>query len=75
MTSSTMLPRSTAWDGDVSGSVNCEAAFGGGHTLSWKMEPDSDARGRKRRGGDDGTGEAVRRYGDSGRCECEYAYG
>ena len=75
MTSLTILPRSTAWDGDVSGSINCDAADGGGHTLSWKMEPDSDARGRKRRGGDDGTGEAVRTYGESGWCEYEYAYG
>ena len=63
MTSSTMLPRSTAWDGDVSGSVSCEAADGGGQTLSWKMEPDSDARGRKRRGGDEEIGEAVRTGG------------
>jgi len=70
MTSLTMLPRSTACDGEVSGSVSCDAADGGGHTLSWKMEPDSDARARNRRGGDDGTGECD---GESGRCEYEYA--
>ncbi len=76
MTSSTILPRTTACDGDVSGSVSCDAADGGGQTLSWKIEPDSDARGRKRRGEADGTGEAVRACGESGRCEYdEYAYG
>jgi len=73
MTSLTMLPRSTAWDGDVSGSVSCEAADGGGHTLSWKMEPDSDARGRKRRGGDDGTGEVESTGGE--KSGCQYVYG
>lgn len=73
MTSSTMLPRSTAWDGDVSGSVSCDAADGGGHTLSWKIEPDSDARGRNRRGGDDGTGEPGRPCGISDSCEYAYA--
>lgn len=72
MTSLTMLPRSTAWEGDVSGSVKCE---GGGHTLSWKMEPDSDACGRKRRGGDEGAGEAVRTNGESGRCIYGCAWG
>jgi hypothetical protein len=34
----------------VSGSMSCEAADGGGHTLSWNIEPDSDARTRNRRG-------------------------
>jgi len=35
----------------VSGSISCEAADGGGQTLSWNMEPDSEARARSRRGG------------------------
>jgi hypothetical protein len=70
MTSLTMLPRSTAWDGDVSGSVSAD---GGGQTLSWKMEPDSDAWGRKRRGDD--IGEAVRTGGGGESCEYAYAYG
>lgn len=53
MISDTMRPRSTPCEGDVSGSINCEAAEGGGQTLSWNMEPDSDARARSRRGGED----------------------
>ena len=52
MTSLTMRPRSTLCEGDVSGSISCEAAEGGGQTLSWNIEPDSDARARSRRGGD-----------------------
>jgi hypothetical protein len=31
--------------------MSCEAADGGGQTLSWKMDPDSEARARSRRGG------------------------
>jgi hypothetical protein len=31
--------------------MRCEAADGGGQTLSWNMEPDSEARARRRRGG------------------------
>lgn len=33
------------------GSISCEAADGGGQTLSWNMDPDSEARARSRRGG------------------------
>ena len=58
MTALTILPRSTACDADVSGSVSC--ADGGGQTLSWNIEPDSDARARKSNGGDDWTGDVVR---------------
>jgi hypothetical protein len=53
MISDTMRPRSTPCEGEVSGSISCEAAEGGGQTLSWNMEPDSDARARRRRGGED----------------------
>jgi hypothetical protein len=35
----------------VSGSISCEDAEGGGQTLSWNMDPDSEARARRRRGG------------------------
>ena len=35
----------------MSGSISCEAADGGGQTLSWNMDPDSEARARSRRGG------------------------
>ena len=35
----------------MSGSISNEA--GGGHTASWNIEPDSDARARRRRGGED----------------------
>jgi hypothetical protein len=35
----------------VSGSISCEAVDGGGQTLSWNMDPDSEARARNRRGG------------------------
>lgn len=31
--------------------MSWEAADGGGQTLSWNMEPDSEARARRRRGG------------------------
>jgi hypothetical protein len=31
--------------------MSCEAADGGGQTLSWNMDPDSEARARSRRGG------------------------
>jgi hypothetical protein len=55
MTSVTMRARSTLCEGDVSGSMSCEAAEGGGQTLSWNMEPDSDARTRRRRGGEEDT--------------------
>jgi hypothetical protein len=52
MTSVMMRARSTLCDGDVSGSMSCEAAEGGGQTPSRNMEPDSDARTRRRRGGE-----------------------
>ena len=35
----------------MSGSISCEADDGGGQTLSWNMDPDSEARARNRRGG------------------------
>ena len=50
MMSLTMRARSTLCEGDVSGSMRAE---GGGQTLSWNIEPDSDARARSRRGGED----------------------
>lgn len=76
ITSWTMLPRSTACAGDVSGSVSCDAADGGGHTLSWNIDPDSDARARNRRGGDAGIGEVVRACGgESGLYPYAAAYG
>lgn len=53
MTSVTMRVRSMLED--MSGSINCEAADGGGQTLSWNMEPDSEARARSRRGGVNGN--------------------
>lgn len=34
----------------MSGSISCEDADGGGQTLSWNMDPDSEARARRRRG-------------------------
>jgi hypothetical protein len=49
MTSVTTRARSTLCEGYVSGSMSCEAADGGGHTPSWNMEPDSEARVRSRR--------------------------
>lgn len=63
ITSLTILPRSTAFAADVSGSVSCDAADGGGHTLSWNMDPDSDARARNRSGGDEEIGEVERPCG------------
>lgn len=58
MMSVTMRARSTF--GDVSGSISCETAGSGGQTLSWNMEPDSEARAHSRRGGvngDEGGGD------------------
>ena len=51
ITSSTIFPKFTDDDASVSGSTNRLASPGGGHTASWKMEPDSEAR-RPRRCGD-----------------------
>lgn len=51
MTSVTTRARSTLREGYVSGSMSCEAADGGGQTLSWNMDPDSEARARSSRGG------------------------
>jgi hypothetical protein len=62
MTSSTMRVRSIFCEGVVSGSVSCD---GGGQTLSWNIEPDSDARGRNKRGGE------VDKEGDCVREDCE----
>jgi len=62
----------------VSGSISCEAADGGGQTLSWNMDPDSEARARSRRGGVrdvEGGGKADKdtcaREWDDGDCERE----
>jgi hypothetical protein len=54
MTSVMMRARFTLCEGEVSGSISCDAADGGGHTLSWNMEPVSEARARSRRGGVNG---------------------
>lgn len=51
ITSSTIFPKFTDDDASVSGSTNRLASPGGGHTASWKMEPDSEAR-KPRRCGD-----------------------
>jgi len=63
----------------VSGSISCEAADGGGQTLSWNMDPDSEARARSRRGGVsdvEGRGKGAdedtfARVWDDGDCERE----
>ena len=60
--------------------MSCEAADGGGQTLSWNMDPDSEARGRSRcagvgdveRGGKDADMlYAFMRVCDDGDCERE----
>ena len=76
MTSVTTRVRSTLCEGYVSGSINWEAADGGGQTLSWNMDPDSEARARNRRGGVSvaGGGKADKdtcRECDGGDCERE----
>jgi hypothetical protein len=56
----------------VSGSIICEAADGGGHTLSWNMEPVSEPRARSKRGGvngdEGGGGEGA---GKGMMCACD----
>ena len=75
MTSVTMRARFTLWEGCVSGSIRAD---GGGQTLSWNMEPDSEARARSRRGGvrgeEDGGGSKGAGKGVCGRddeSDCE----
>jgi hypothetical protein len=63
----------------VSGSISCEEAAGGGQTLSWNMDPDSEARARSRCGGVsdvEGGGKAADKdtfacVCDDADCECE----
>jgi hypothetical protein len=61
--------------------MSWEAADGGGQTLSWKMDPDSEARARSRRGGvndeggdkSEGTGTGVEKVTCARECDgdCE----
>lgn len=56
----------------MSGSISCEEAAGGGQTLSWNMDPDSEARARSRRGGVsavEGGGKAADRDTFAGVCD------
>lgn len=55
--------------------MSCEAAEGGGQTLSWNMDPDSEARARSSRGGgvsDDVEGCADAKGADKDACARGY---